>query len=105
MLTNTGRLSLFVMMTCFNGYFKDASLDSLGESLLKAERGGAAAVWASSGMTMPDMQSVMNQQAYRLIYGGPLTVGEATARAKAAVTNIDVRRTWILLGDPTMRLR
>ncbi|HZM87215.1 MAG TPA: C25 family cysteine peptidase, partial [Blastocatellia bacterium] len=103
-LTNNGDLSLFVMMTCLNGYFQDASLDSIGESLLKAE-GGAVAVWGSSGMTTPDIQSILNQQAYRLIFNtAPMTMGDATALAKAAVANTDVRRTWILLGDPTMRL-
>ena len=34
-----------------------------------------------------------------------MTLGEATARAKAAVTDADIRRTWVLLGDPTMRLK
>jgi len=43
-LTNAGGLSMFVMMTCLNGYFQDAALDSLAESLLKAD-GGAVAVW------------------------------------------------------------
>jgi len=104
-LINSGQLSLFVMMTCLNGYFQDAALDSLGESLLKAEGGGAMAVWGSSGMTTPDIQSVLDQQAFRMIFNvTPMTIGEATARAKAAVTNSDVRRTWILLGDPTTRL-
>ncbi|MEK6302004.1 MAG: C25 family cysteine peptidase [Acidobacteriota bacterium] len=104
-LTNAGELSMFVMMTCLNGYFQDAALDSLAESLLKAT-GGAVAVWGSSGMTTPDIQSVLNQQAYRMIFNGtPTTIGEATARAKAAVTNGDVRRTWILLGDPSMKLK
>jgi hypothetical protein len=93
-----------VMMTCLNGYFQDAALDSLAESLLKAD-GGAVAVWGSSGMTTPDIQSILNQQAYRMIFNGtPLTIGEATARAKAAAVSGDVRRTWILLGDPTTRL-
>jgi hypothetical protein len=27
----------------------------------------------------------------------------AARRARAAITDPDVRRTWILLGDPTMR--
>jgi len=41
-----------------------------------------------------------DQQVFGLIFNGtPITIGEATARAKAAVTNGDVRRTWILLGD------
>ena len=110
-LTNADRLSLFVMMTCMNGYFQDASLDSLAESLLKAERGGAAAVWASSGMTSPDAQAHINQQLYLSLFGGgstknqTFTLGEATMRAKAATGDADVRRTWVLLGDPTMRLK
>ena len=45
-------LPMFVLMTCLNGYFQHPALDSLGESLIKAEHGGAVAVWASSGMTM-----------------------------------------------------
>jgi hypothetical protein len=49
-LGNAEHLPVFVLMTCLNGYFDDPGLDSLGESLLKAEQGGAVAVWASSGM-------------------------------------------------------
>ncbi len=104
-LTNAGELSMFVMMTCLNGYFQDAALDSLAESLLKAN-GGAVAVWGSSGMTTPDIQAILNQQVFGMIFNGtPITIGEATARSKAAVTNGDVRRTWILLGDPSMKLK
>lgn len=112
-LNNADRLPMFVMMTCLNGYFHDAALDSLAESLLKAERGGAIAVWASSGMTLPDQQAVLNQQLYRLLFipsisgrqSSAPTLGEATQRAKSAVVDNDIRRTWVLLGDPTMRLR
>ena len=105
-MSNSNHLALFVMMTCLNGYYHDATLESLGESLLKAERGGAVAVWASSGMTMPDIQAVLNQQSYGLLFGASgLTLGEVTARAKAGVSNPDVRRTWILLGDPTTRIQ
>jgi hypothetical protein len=104
-LTNGDKLSLFVMMTCLNGYYQDPSLESLAESLMRAERGGAIAVWASSGMTSPGGQIVMNQEAYRLLFDGTLTLGEATRRAKAAVSDQDVRRTWVLLGDPSMKLR
>lgn len=103
--SNGERLSVFVMMTCLNGYFHDPALDSLAESLLKAERGGAVAVWASSGMTQPAGQTVMNQAFYRLLFGSSVTLGEAAMRAKAATGDRDIRRTWILFGDPTMRLR
>lgn len=106
-LTNGGRLSLFVMMTCLNGYAHDAGSDSLGESLLKAARGGAAAVWASSGMTSPNSQTAANRELYRLLFGlgQKLTLGEAVMRAKASAPSSDVRRTWILLGDPAMRMK
>ena len=105
-LTNSKHLPLFVMMTCLNGYFQDTSLESLAESLMKS-RGGAVAVWASSGMTAPTEQTVLNQQILKLILdiGSSSTLGDATVKAKSAVSDPDVRRTWILFGDPTMRLR
>jgi len=104
-LTNKQSLSLFVAMTCLNGYFQDPSLDSLAESLLKSEQGGAVAVWASSGMTTTDKQAVIDQQFFRLLFGGDLrlTLGEATLKAKAASGDDDVRSTWILFGDPSMK--
>jgi hypothetical protein len=110
-LTNGDRLPLFVAMTCLNGYFHDPAVESLAESLLKAERGGAVAVWASSAMTAPNAQAKMNQELYRLIFAPTsfgaqsLTLGEAIARAKASVLDSDLRGTWILFGDPTMKLK
>ena len=104
-LTNNQKLAFFVMMTCLNGYFDDPVLDSLAESLLKAS-GGAAAVWASAAVCEPGAQEVMNQELYRLLFSGSaVTVGEAAARAKQVVTDPDVRRSWILFGDPAMRLK
>jgi hypothetical protein len=107
-LTNTDNLSLFTLMNCLNGYFQDVSGDSLSEALLKSDKGGAYAVWTSSGLTSPNEQAVMNQQLYNLLFGdsqGTLTLGEAIQRAKAAITDNDIRRTWILLGDPTTRIK
>jgi Peptidase family C25 len=104
-LVNQNGLSLFSAMTCLGGFFQDPTIESLGESLLKA-RGGAIAVWASSGMTDPGAQVVMSQEAMRQLFGVPgITIGEATARAKAATGNADVRRTWILFGDPATKLK
>jgi hypothetical protein len=104
-MDNRESLSVFVLMTCLNGYYDDPALDSLAESLLKAE-GGAVAVWASSGMCLPNAQTAMNQEFYRQLFSGnAITIGEAAKRAKQAVSDGDVRRSWILLGDPSMRLR
>ena len=104
-LTNNEPASLFVMMTCLNGYFQDPALECLGETLLKTPNGGGVAIFTSTGMTVPDAQAQMNEELYRLLFSDrSLTVGEAVARAKAATEDLDVRRTFILLGDPTMRL-
>ena len=105
-LTNSNRSSIYLMMTCLNGYAHDAYVDSLSESVLKAPNGGAVAVWASSGFTPTEPQFAMDSQFYRLLFGGqPLRLGEAARQAKLATSDLDVRRTWILLGDPTMRVR
>jgi hypothetical protein len=106
LLTNGTALPFVVSMTCLNGFFHDLYTESLAESLLKAENGGAIAVWTSSGMTNPEPQSVMNKELIRLLFNGQgLTLGEATAGAKAATTDQDVRRSWILFGDPTTKLK
>jgi hypothetical protein len=110
-LSNGERLSVVVTMTCLNGYFHDAALDSLAEALLNTERGEAVAVWAPSGMTGPDNQVSMNQELYRGLFpegaasAEPPRLGEAIARAQAATSENDIRRTWNLLGDPAMQLR
>jgi hypothetical protein len=105
-LTNGLSLPFFINMTCWNGWFADPYTETLGESLLKASKGGAVAVWASSGLTEPLGQSVIDQQLIQLLFGEQqLTLGEAVAKAKAAVSDMDIRRTWILLGDPATRLK
>jgi hypothetical protein len=48
----------------------------------------------------------MGQQLFQLLYSGAsMTLGDATRQAKLATNDIDVRRTWILFGDPTMKIR
>ena len=100
---NASSLSLFVSMTCQNGFFVDPRTPSLAEALLKGN-GGAVAVWASSGMTSPNNQATMNQEVIRQLFSGG-TIGQAMARAKASMPDFDVRQTWILFGDPSARIR
>jgi hypothetical protein len=58
-------------------------------------------------MTLPGDQARMNQEFYKLLFGteGIALLGDAIREAKAKSTDVDIRRTWVLLGDPTMRLR
>jgi hypothetical protein len=105
-LTNGSRLPLFVMMTCLNGYYEGTGLDSLAESVLKAEGGGAYAVWASTGMTEPGAQAAANRELYRIVFSEDgVRLGDAVRRAKHATADRDVRRTWVFFGDPSSRLR
>ncbi|HKP12669.1 MAG TPA: C25 family cysteine peptidase, partial [Blastocatellia bacterium] len=106
-LANGDKLSVYVLMTCLNGYFHDAAIDSLAESLMKSQ-GGAVAVWSSSGMSTPGEQARMNAELYKVLFGEGgqgLTLGEAISRAKMAAADDDMRKTWTLIGDPSMRLR
>jgi hypothetical protein len=105
-LTNGNRLPFVVVMDCLNGYFADPSLESLSETLLKTPNGGAAAAFASSGLTIPTGQHAMGLQMFQLLYGGTsIAIGDASRQAKLATTDMDVRRTWILFGDPTLKIR
>ncbi|MGK2856587.1 MAG: C25 family cysteine peptidase, partial [Thermoanaerobaculia bacterium] len=105
-LTNGSKLPVVVAMTCLNGLFDDLYAESLAETLLKAPNGGAAAVWASSALTDAGPQVLMNHELFRQLFQGPpITLGEAVMKAKAAVSDPDVRRSWILFGDPSMRLK
>jgi hypothetical protein len=105
-LINGLQLLFFVNMTCLNGFFQAPYADSMAEALLKAQGGGAIAIWASSGMTEPGGQLMMNEELVRQLFNGEgLTIGEAVMKAKASVTDMDIRKTWILFGDPATRLR
>jgi hypothetical protein len=105
-LANGNRLSLYVMMTCLNGYSHDPYIQSLGETALTAENGGAFAVWASSGFTAPQPQFTLNSEFYRQVFSSKSPrLGDAIRNAKVVVDDPDVRKTWILLGDPATKIR
>jgi hypothetical protein len=105
-LTNKQHLPLVISMTCLNAYFQDPVLEGLGETWLKVNNGGAIAVFASTGMTDSGNQSVLNQSLYQFLFNGQtMTIGQAIRQAKSQTPDDDVKRTWVLLGDPTMRLK
>jgi uncharacterized repeat protein (TIGR01451 family) len=105
-LTNGNRLPVFVMMNCLNGFFHDVYTQSLASSLLLSQNGGAVAVWASSGLTAPDPQFQMDQALVKTLFARPsIAFGDAIQIAKAGIADADVRKTFILFGDPLMRLK
>ena len=105
-LSNGNRQPFVVAMNCLNGYYHDLFTLSLAEALLKNPNGGAIGVWASSALSGVSGQLAVNLEFNRQVFGpNPPTIGDAILRAKAATANGDVRRTWILFGDPTMKLK
>jgi uncharacterized repeat protein (TIGR01451 family) len=105
-LANGGRLPVYLLMDCLNGFFQDVYAQSLAASLLLAPNGGAVAVWASTGFTDEPPQASMNQSLLQAMAANPgAPLGRLILIAKAGVTNNDVRRTWILFGDPAMKLQ
>jgi hypothetical protein len=104
--TNGNKLPLVLVMNCLNGYFQDPRLEGIAEGFIKAPAGGAVAVFASSGETIPDGQHEMGNLLYQLLYGSQsIALGDAIKTAKGATFDIDVRRTWIFFGDPSMKIR
>jgi uncharacterized repeat protein (TIGR01451 family) len=103
-LQNANRLPFVAAMTCLNAYFHDLFTRSMAEALLTAPNGGAVAVWSSSTLTEPGPQVIMNQELLRNIFGPSTTIGQAILKAKQATPDPDVRRSWNLLGDPSMKL-
>lgn len=100
------KLSFVVVMDCLNGYFQDPKLLSLSEAFLEAPNGGAVAAFASSGLTVAQGQHEMGRELYTQLYGGaPMRLGDAIKLAKTATFDIDVKRTWIFFGDPSMNIR
>ncbi len=104
-LQNGSRLPVVLIGTCLNGFFHDLYTTSVAEALLGAPNGGAAAVFASSGLTPSSDQMPLQLNFLRAFFDPSVaTLGECAIRARAASLSNDVRRTWILFGDPAMRM-
>jgi len=104
-LTNGSQLPVFLVMDCLNGFFQDVYGQPLGVTLLLAPNGGAAAVLASSGLNQPAPQTKLDKLVLRNALTAPLTLGDAIVKAKSEIGDASVRRTFILFGDPAMRVK
>jgi len=102
-LAGSGNSALVVAATCLNGYFVDIGRESLGAALLRTPNGGSWGVWASSALTLPTEHALLSKTLLSATLNEGLTLGEATLKAKHAVTDPDVRSTFQLLGDPSAR--
>lgn len=104
-LNNTPKLPIFIVLNCLNGNFVTPTSQSLAEAAMRNPNGGSVAFWASSASTTPDHQEVLGGIYYANMFTPNMALGQAIKNAKLSVFEVDVRRSWILFGDPTLKLR
>ena len=104
-LTNSSQLPVFLIMDCLNGFMQDVYAQPLGVTLLLQPDGGASAVFASSGLNQPAPQTSLDSFVVQNAFTGTPVLGDAILKAKAGITDQDVRKTYILLGDPAMQVK
>jgi uncharacterized repeat protein (TIGR01451 family) len=105
-LTNAPRLPVFLTFDCLNGFFHDVYTQSLSETLLLNSQGGAVAVVASSALTDAPPQAQLDRSLVQALFqNGSTALGDALVQAKASIKAKDVRRTYLLFGDPLLRLK
>jgi len=102
-------LPISIQMTCLTGLFTHPGSESLAESLLWQPGAGAVAVLAPTSLTLPAEQGPLSRElALALLSGPETTLGQALLEARrAAAASPDSREvllTFLLLGDPALRV-
>jgi hypothetical protein len=113
-LSNADRLPFIVSMTCLNGFFEYPeayAFPSFAEALLRPGDRGAVAIFASTGMTEPEGQRVLDAALFEAIFKRDLrTLGPAISYAKQelmanGMEYEEVGNTFLLFGDPATVLK
>jgi uncharacterized repeat protein (TIGR01451 family) len=105
-LTNGSQLPVFLIMDCLNGFFQDVYAQPLAVTLVLAPNGGAVAALASSGLNQAPPQTALDSLVVQnALSAKGTTLGAALVKAKSQITDPDVRRTFILFGDPAMQVK
>jgi hypothetical protein len=109
-LTNGDRLPVLAAATCTIGRFEIPGFQSLAEALLENPSGGAAGVWAPSGIGFSSQSSSLDQALVAQIFA-PATHTLADAvlaggqQFLAAGGDASTLLTYNLFGDPALRLQ
>ena len=105
-LTNGSQLPVFLIMDCLNGFFQDVYGQPLGVTLLLAPNGGAVAVLASTGLNQAPPQTSLDTLVVQdALNAKQTTLGDSILKSKSSITDPDVRRTYVLFGDPAMQVK
>ncbi len=107
-LHNDRRQPVVVEMTCFTGAFQRPE-PTLDENLVTLSGGGAVAAWGPTGLGVGPGHAHLSDGFFHAVFAdGVGTIGEAALAGKLALVasglNLDLLDTFILLGDPALRL-
>jgi len=108
-LRNGDALPVVIEMTCLTSRFAFWESPTLDESLLRHPNGGAVATWGPTGMGSSGGHATLaGRFFYYLFKKGINELGTLTTRAKLDLfnsgRNLDLLDSFVLLGDPAMRL-
>ena len=107
-LSNGSRLPILTSFTTLNGAFAEPQIDTLVESLLRANNGGIVAAIAPSGKVNNEQSLLLAEQFYeRLLSGNGNRIGDVLSgmgvNGPSDPTRTDALATLNLLGDPALQ--
>jgi uncharacterized repeat protein (TIGR01451 family) len=108
-LTNGNVPTILTAMTCSVGQYGIPGYDSLSESLVIDNGGGAVAVWAPTGLSYNDLAKTLDEGFFESALGGRTTLGKAIVQAFQHYNSIGgppfMMDIYNLQGDPALKLR
>jgi hypothetical protein len=110
-LANQERLPIVFTVTCLSGYFEHPATASLGETLLRNAKGGAAAALVpSSAAVLTDQRLLAQGLARALSQPGARSLGDIVHDAQLSLPQQgggvrEILLTFNLLGDPSLTVR
>lgn len=108
-LDNGAHLPIVLSMTCLDGYWFYPNQPGLAEDLARAPSAGAIATFSPTGLGVATSHDVLERGFYDSIFRQHVRrLGPATLAAKqalyAAGSDRDLINTFVLFGDPALRL-
>jgi protocatechuate 3,4-dioxygenase beta subunit len=107
-LDATARQPVVAALSCLNGAFAFPVGESLAEAAVRAEERGAVAFFSPSGTTSSESQAEFGRVLFERMAAPGSTLGQAVRAAQVAAApgpeGADIVATWVLLGDPALRV-
>ncbi|MBK8807332.1 MAG: type IX secretion system sortase PorU [Bacteroidales bacterium] len=106
---NETKLPLIITASCDISKFDNPAEESLGEKMFLLPKGGAIALLSTTRVVYSSANYALNSTLYKYLFnndeqGKPIALGEAIRRTKNSSGNNQNDRSFILLGDPALRL-